>query len=199
MTEDTQVLDPGLDPAEEPPAPQLPPGKPMKLPDTTRIQLIALAQAGLAVAIAFGVPISQEQSVALVALAGILGTVLITADASIRRERARNADKLRPVAQISGTMPSGDVASVRMPMAETRRRPRPRPRSRSSSGASSWSRSSSRPSTRATRRRTGPPRRRSRGRAAVPPRPDRTPVDEPAQTRHTFLSVWSADRRAIPR
>jgi hypothetical protein len=118
MTEDTQVLDPGLDPAEEPPAPQLPPGKPMKLPDTTRIQLIALAQAGLAVAIAFGVPISQEQSVALVALAGILGTVLITADASIRRERARNADKLRPVAQISGTMPSGDVASVRMPMAE---------------------------------------------------------------------------------
>jgi len=118
MTEDTQVLDPGVEPVAEPPAPQLPAGKPMKLPDTTRIQLIALAQAALAVAIAFGVPISQEQSVALVALAGVLGTVLITADASIRRERARNADKLRPVAQISGTMPSGDVASVRMPMAE---------------------------------------------------------------------------------
>jgi hypothetical protein len=88
MTEDTQE-------AGAPPPP------PIKLPDTTRAQIVALAQAGLAVAIAFGVPISDTQSVALVALSAVLGTVLITADASIRRERARNIDKLRPGTQVS--------------------------------------------------------------------------------------------------
>ena len=122
MTEDTQVFDPEFDPgAEAGPeaAPEPPPAKPMKLPDTTRVQMIALAQAGLAVAIAFGVPISQEQSVALVALAGVLGTVLITADAAIRRERARNADKLRPSAQLTTTTPDGNTASVTVPMAES--------------------------------------------------------------------------------
>jgi hypothetical protein len=131
MSEGTETFDPEFGPGAEAdlggkgegpvPKPEVEPTKPppqIKLPDTTKIQLIALAQAGLAVAIAFGVPISQEQSVALVALAGVLGTVLITADAAIRRERARNADKLRPSAQISTTTPEGNTASVTMPMAE---------------------------------------------------------------------------------
>src|SRR5262245_29751860 len=103
MPEGTETFDPEFDPGAEAdlggegetsvpePAPAAPPAKPMKLPDTTKIQIVALLQAGLAVAIAFGAPISPEQSVALVALAGVLGTVLITADAAIRRERARNA------------------------------------------------------------------------------------------------------------
>jgi hypothetical protein len=73
------------------------------LPDHTRIQLVAVVQAIIAVAVAFGAPISDQQSVALLALAGVLGTVLIGADASIRRERARNADKLRPQFSVSTT------------------------------------------------------------------------------------------------
>jgi hypothetical protein len=95
MTEDSQE-------ASAPP--------PIKLPDTTRAQMVALAQAGLAVAIAFGVPISDTQSVALVTLSAVLGTVLITADASIRRERARNIDKLRPGAQVAA--PANDFTAT---------------------------------------------------------------------------------------
>jgi hypothetical protein len=75
----------------------------LHLPDHTRIQLVAVVQAVIAVAIAFGVPISEQQSVALLALAGVIGTVLIGADAAIRRERARNADKLRPQASVTAT------------------------------------------------------------------------------------------------
>lgn len=72
-------------------------------PDHTRVQFAAVVQAVIAVLVAFGVDISDEQSVALLALSGILGSVLIAADAAIRRERARNADKLRPHASIVAT------------------------------------------------------------------------------------------------
>jgi hypothetical protein len=75
----------------------------LQLPDHTRIQLVAVVQAVIAVLVAFGAPISDQQSVALLALAGVLGTVLIGADASIRRERARNADKLYPQASLTRT------------------------------------------------------------------------------------------------
>ena len=78
--------------------------KPLELPDATRMQVVALVQAAIAVAVAFGVPISDQQSVALIALAGVVATVLITADAAIRRERSRNAEKLRPRATISTTI-----------------------------------------------------------------------------------------------
>jgi hypothetical protein len=70
--------------------------KEIQTPDTTRLQLVAIVQAVIAVVIAFGVPINDKQSIALVALAGVIGAALVTADAAIRRERARNADKLRP-------------------------------------------------------------------------------------------------------
>lgn len=70
--------------------------KEIQTPDTTRLQLVAIVQAGIAVVIAFGVPINEKQSIALIALAGVIGAALVTADAAIRRERARNADKLRP-------------------------------------------------------------------------------------------------------
>lgn len=84
-------------------------------PDHTKIQVVAVIQAVIAVAIAFGVPISDEQSVALLALAGVLGTVLISADAAIRRERARNADKLRPQAALVATQtPQGTQVEARL-------------------------------------------------------------------------------------
>jgi hypothetical protein len=84
-------------------------------PDHTKIQVAAVVQAVIAVAVAFGVPISDEQSVALIALAGVLGTVLIGADAAIRRERARNADKLRPQAAVIATQtPQGTEVQARV-------------------------------------------------------------------------------------
>ena len=75
----------------------------IQLPDHTRLQLVAVAQAVLAVVIAFGVPITDQQSIALIALAGVVATALVTADAAIRRERARNADKLRPQIDLTQT------------------------------------------------------------------------------------------------
>jgi hypothetical protein len=75
----------------------------MQTPDHTRLQLAAVAQAVIAVVIAFGVPITDQQSIALVALAGVIAAALVTADAAIRRERARNADKLRPHVEVTQT------------------------------------------------------------------------------------------------
>lgn len=71
----------------------------MKLPDITMAQVLAVAQAVVAAAVAFGAPINQTQQVALLALAAAVASVLIGADAAIRRARAANADKLRPAAQ----------------------------------------------------------------------------------------------------
>ena len=63
-------------------------------PDVTRAQWISVAQAVIAVAVAFGAPITDQQSIALVALAAGLGSLLVVSDAAIRRERARNLDKI---------------------------------------------------------------------------------------------------------
>ncbi len=86
--------------------------KEFSLPDATRVQMVALVQAVIAVVVAFGVPISDQQSVALIALAGVIGTVLIGSDAAIRRERARNADKLRPHARLTQTTVEGGTETV---------------------------------------------------------------------------------------
>ena len=96
-------------------------GQPTQIqtPDHTRLQLVAIAQAVLAVVIAFGVPITDQQSIALVALAGVIATALVTADAAIRRERARNADKLRPhvdVTQTAEVEGQRTTASVSVPL-----------------------------------------------------------------------------------
>lgn len=59
----------------------------MDMPDVTRAQLVAIVQAVLGVLIAFGAPITEQQSVAIIALAGVLGSVLIASDARIRVAR----------------------------------------------------------------------------------------------------------------
>jgi hypothetical protein len=79
----------------------------LDMPDHTNAQIAALVQAVIAVAVAFGVDITEQQSVALIALSGLIGTVLIGADAAIRRERARNADKLLPQASVTATQGEG--------------------------------------------------------------------------------------------
>ncbi len=65
------------------------PAKEIQTPDHTRLQVVAVGEAVIAAVVAFGVPITNQQSIALVALAGVIGAALVTADASIRRERAR--------------------------------------------------------------------------------------------------------------
>jgi hypothetical protein len=88
----------------------------IQLPDHTRLQLVAVAQAVLAVVIAFGVPITDQQSIALIALAGVVATALVTADAAIRRERARNADKLRPQSDVTQTAEDAGHTAASVPL-----------------------------------------------------------------------------------
>lgn len=57
-------------------------------PDITRAQWVALAQAILAVLVAFGAPITDEQSIALMALAAVVAGILIHSDRGIRNGRA---------------------------------------------------------------------------------------------------------------
>jgi hypothetical protein len=59
-------------------------------PDLTRAQIVALVQAAIGCAVAFGAPITEAQSGALLALVGVLSVVLVAADASIRRARAKH-------------------------------------------------------------------------------------------------------------
>jgi hypothetical protein len=70
-------------------------------PDVKRAQLISVAQTVIAVAVAFGAPITDQQSIALVALAAGLGSLLVVSDAAIRRERVRNLDKIKEAETLS--------------------------------------------------------------------------------------------------
>lgn len=59
------------------------------LDDVSKAQAVALAQAVIGVLVAFGAPITNEQSVALIALVGILAAILLHQDARDRRDAAR--------------------------------------------------------------------------------------------------------------
>lgn len=60
-------------------------------PDITPAQILAVVQSIVAVAVAFGAPITEAQSVALLALAGGLAAILGYSDARIREGRSRIA------------------------------------------------------------------------------------------------------------
>lgn len=62
----------------------------MKTPDVTLAQIVAIVKNALAVAIAFGAPITPSERVSILALSGSLGIALIAADAMIRRARAQH-------------------------------------------------------------------------------------------------------------
>lgn len=62
----------------------------MSTPDVTKAQVVGIVQALLAVAVAFGAPITETQSAAVLGLAGVVFTVLTIADAMIRRARAEH-------------------------------------------------------------------------------------------------------------
>lgn len=58
-------------------------------PNVTTLQLVAIAQAVIALAVAFGAPVSDEQSAAIIQLATALAIALPLADAHLRNGRAR--------------------------------------------------------------------------------------------------------------
>lgn len=61
----------------------------MQTPDITKAQILALVQAVIAVAVAFGVSLTSEQQAAILGLAGAVAIVLPIADAIIRNGRSR--------------------------------------------------------------------------------------------------------------
>lgn len=64
--------------------------RPLKTPDMTPAQLVAIVGAIVAVAVSFGVPISAGERDAILQLAAILGSVLFASDALIRHGRSRS-------------------------------------------------------------------------------------------------------------
>lgn len=61
----------------------------MDTPDITKAQIIALVQAVLALVVAFGIDLTDDQTTAIIGLAGALAVVLPLADAIIRNGRSR--------------------------------------------------------------------------------------------------------------
>ncbi len=66
----------------------------MSTPSVTPVQIVALVQQVLALLVAFGINVTEAQSIAIVALSGTVGAMLLFADARIRGKRAENADKI---------------------------------------------------------------------------------------------------------
>lgn len=59
------------------------------MPDVTKIQIVAIVQPVITAAVAFGAPITDAQTVALLGLAGAISSALAMADALIRYGRSR--------------------------------------------------------------------------------------------------------------
>ena len=62
---------------------------PLKTPDITPAQLVAVVGAVISVAVSFGTPISADQRDAILQLVSILAPIIVIADAFIRRNRAK--------------------------------------------------------------------------------------------------------------
>lgn len=66
----------------------------MNMPSVPKADLIAVAQAVIAVAVAFGAPLNADQQKSLLALSTVIAAILVTADVKRRGNRAANADKI---------------------------------------------------------------------------------------------------------
>lgn len=84
----------------------------MKRPDITPAQIVALAVTIVALATAFGAPITEAQATAIVAVVGSLAGVLVVGDSVIRNGRSRIAaaevSAGRPPAGGDGPTPAGE-------------------------------------------------------------------------------------------
>lgn len=68
----------------------------LSTPDVTKAQAVAVAGAAIGVAVAFGAPLSQEQSERIIDLVTVLAPVLVVVDALIRAARAKYLGKREP-------------------------------------------------------------------------------------------------------
>ena len=59
------------------------------MPNVTQAQILAVGQAVIAVALAFGLSLSESQQTALIGLSGAIAIALPIADAIIRQGRAK--------------------------------------------------------------------------------------------------------------
>lgn len=66
----------------------------MNTPSITPAQIAAFLQPVIALLIAFGVPMTDAQTTAIIGLSGTISTALIVADMLIRRARANNAEAI---------------------------------------------------------------------------------------------------------
>ncbi len=66
----------------------------MDTPSITPAQIAAFIQPVISFAIAFGVPMTEDQTTAIIGLSGTISTALILADMFIRRARANNAEAI---------------------------------------------------------------------------------------------------------
>jgi hypothetical protein len=57
-------------------------------PDITKAQIVAVVQSVIAVAAAFGLPLTSQQSTALIGLSGLIAVALTVSDSVIRNGRA---------------------------------------------------------------------------------------------------------------
>jgi hypothetical protein len=62
----------------------------METPDVTKAQVIALVQAAIAVALAFGVNLSAAEQTKLLTVSGVIASVIVAADVAIRRGRQKH-------------------------------------------------------------------------------------------------------------
>jgi hypothetical protein len=65
----------------------------LKTPDVTPAQIVTVVGAGIAMAVAFGAPVSKDQSDAIMDFVTVTGPVLLGADAIIRAARAKYLGK----------------------------------------------------------------------------------------------------------
>lgn len=71
----------------------------MKTPDLTTVQIIAIVQAAVGLLVAFGAPVSPQQSDAIIQLCTALAVALPLADAHVRNGRASNATDVQAAKQ----------------------------------------------------------------------------------------------------
>jgi hypothetical protein len=91
----------------------------VKTPDLTLAQVIVVVKNVVAVAVAFGLPLSSSERISILALAGSLGIALIAADAMIRRARAQHL--AGPVADADAAHALAAAAAARKATAEDHR------------------------------------------------------------------------------
>ena len=89
---------------------------PLKTPDITTAQIIAIAGAALGLVVALGVPLSDEKQHAITTLVTVLAPVLLGADAAIRHGRARSVGLAAAAAAATAAVPApAHAAPVALP------------------------------------------------------------------------------------